>query len=188
MAYVIEAGVDLLALRLKWWLDKAFGLARGLTELAASTLARRRRELDQDLDAILRAPATCDLAQALQVRMRRARDQLLTFVTFPGKLEVTNNACERDLRPAVAQRKVTNGSRAMWAAKGETDVRTVVATAALRTKATPFSTLLTTIIARSAPASSNRTSRQKRERKKCPVGNYLKISNNLSLIAIRDYL
>ena len=37
--------------------------------------------------------------------MQRARDQLLTFVAFPGKVEVTNNACERDLRPAVVQRK-----------------------------------------------------------------------------------
>lgn len=36
------------------------------------------------------------------------------------------------------QRKVTNGDRAMWAAQGEADVRTVVATAALRIKATLF--------------------------------------------------
>ena len=36
---------------------------------------------------------------------------------------------ERDLRPAVIQRKVTNGYRAMWAAQGEADVRTVLDTA-----------------------------------------------------------
>ncbi|NGM37373.1 IS66 family transposase [Methylobacterium sp. DB0501] len=147
VAYAVEAGDDLIALRLTWWLDKAFGLARGLTELAASTLARKRRELEQDLDAILKAPATCDLTQALQARMGRAHDQLLTFLAFLGQVDVTNNACERDLRPAVVQRKVTNGYRAMWAAKGEADVRTVVATAALKTKATPFATLLTTITA-----------------------------------------
>ena len=58
-----------------------------------------------------------------------------------------NNACERDLRPAVIQRKVTNGYRAMWAAQGEADVRTVVATAAITTKTTPFATLLATITA-----------------------------------------
>jgi transposase len=147
VAYAVEAGDDLIASRLTWWLDKAFGLARGLTELAASTLARKRRELEQDLDAILKTPATCDLARALQARMRRARDQLLTFVAVPGKVDVTNNVCERALRPAVVQRKVTNGYRAMWAAKGEADIRTVVATAALRTKATPFATLLATITA-----------------------------------------
>ena len=51
----------------------------------------------------------------------------------------------------MVQRNVTNGYRAMWAAKGEADVRTVVATAALQTKATPFTTLLATITARSRP-------------------------------------
>ena len=147
VAYAVETSDDLIASRFKGWLDRTFGLARRLTELAASTLARKRRELKQDLDAILKASATDDLAPALQARMRGARDQLLTFVVFPGKVDVTNNACERDLRPAVVQRKVRNGYRAMWAAKGEADVRTVVATAALRTKATPFATLLATITA-----------------------------------------
>lgn len=42
VAYALEAGEDLLALRLKLWLDKAFALARRLTELAASTLVRKR--------------------------------------------------------------------------------------------------------------------------------------------------
>ncbi len=60
-----KPATTLLALRLQWWLDKAFGLARRLTALAASTLARKRRELEQDLDAILKAPATCDLARVL---------------------------------------------------------------------------------------------------------------------------
>ena len=68
-------------------------------------------------------------------------------MAFPGKVDVTNNACERDLRSAVVQRKVTNSYRAMWAAEGEADVRTVVATAALQTKATSFATLLATITA-----------------------------------------
>jgi transposase len=58
---------------------------------------------------------------------------------------VTNNACERDLRPAVVQRKVTNGYRAMWAAQGEAAVRTVVDTARLRSEASPFSTILKTV-------------------------------------------
>ena len=43
---------------------------------------------------------------------------------------MTNNACERALRPAVVQRKVTNGYRAMWAAEGEA-IRSVVDTARL---------------------------------------------------------
>jgi hypothetical protein len=124
-------------------------LARSLSGLAASILTLKRRELVRDLDAILKAPTTCDLTRTLQAAMRQAPDQLLIFVAFSGLVDVTNNACERDLWPAVVQRKVTNGYRARWAAQGEVDVRTVVATAALQTKATPFVTLLATIIARS---------------------------------------
>ena len=42
------------------------------------------------------------------------------------------------------QRKVTNGYRAMWAAKGEADIRTVVDTARL-SGASPFGTILNTV-------------------------------------------
>ena len=38
-------------------------------------------------------------------------------------MEVTNNACERALRRAVVQRKITNGYRAMWTAEGEAAIR-----------------------------------------------------------------
>ena len=56
-----------------------------------------------------------------------------------------NNACERALRPAVIQRKNTNGYRAMWSATGEAAVRTVVATARLASGANTFNTVLRTI-------------------------------------------
>ena len=145
VAYALEAGDDTLALRLRLWLDAAFALARNVTTLAASTIKTRRRKLERSLDDILAAPATCDLARDIQNRMRRARDQLLTFASFPGGVEAHNNACERDLRPAVIQRKNTNGYRAMWSAKGEAAVRTVVATARLTAGADTFSTVLGTI-------------------------------------------
>ena len=145
VAYALEAGDDTLALRLRLWLDAAFALARNVTTLAASTIKTRRRKLERSLDDILAAPATCELARDIQNRMRRARDQLLTFASFPGRVEATNNACERDLRPAVIQRKNTNGYRAMWSAKGEAAVRTVVATARLSTDENTFRTVLGTI-------------------------------------------
>jgi transposase len=87
------------------------------------------------------------LAAAIWNCWRRARDQLLTFVDWPGQVGPTNNACERDLRPAVIQRKVTNGYRAMWAAQGEADVRTVVDTARLAPNTSVFGTILTTVTA-----------------------------------------
>ena len=57
-----------------------------------------------------------------------------------------NNGCERLLRPAVVQRKVTNGYRAMWAASGEAAIRTVVDTARLTGTGT-FGTILKTVSA-----------------------------------------
>jgi transposase len=62
-------------------------------------------------------------------------------------VDATNNACERALRPAVIQRKVTNGYRAMWAAEGEADIRTVVDTARLRPGTNAFNTILQTVSA-----------------------------------------
>ena len=145
VAYALDAGDDTLALRLKLWLDGAFALARTVTTAAPSTINSKRRKLERSLDDILATSATCDLARDIQSRMRRARDQLLTFASFPGRVEAHNNACERDLRPAVIQRKNTNGYRAMWSAKGEAAVRTVVATARITSGAGTFSTVLGTI-------------------------------------------
>ena len=62
-------------------------------------------------------------------------------------VDATNNACERALRPAVVQRKITNGYRAMWAAQGEADIRTVVDTAGLAPGTNPFKIILKTVSA-----------------------------------------
>ena len=126
---------------------RILGLASAITTYAASTLAAKRRALERRLADILEAPIQCDLAHDLQRKFRCARDQLLTFVAFPGVVEVTNNACERALRPAVIQRKVTNGYRGMWAAEGEAAIRTVVDTARLSPGTSPFSTILKTVAA-----------------------------------------
>ena len=147
VAYADEASADVLPSRLQLWLYRAFALAEEVGTLAASTLARKRRALERSLDAILAAPTSCDLAHTLQSKFRRARDQLLTFAHWPGLVEATNNACERALRPAVIQRKVTNGYRAMWAAEGEADIRTVVDTARLGPGTNAFKTILQTVSA-----------------------------------------
>jgi transposase len=147
VAYAREASEDAVPLRLELWLGSALALAGAITTFAALTLAAKRRALERRLAEILVAPTRCDLSRDLQRKFRRARDQLLTFVAFPGAVAVTNNACERDLRPCVVQRKVTNGYRAMWAAQGEAAVRTVVDTARLSSRASPFSTILKTVSA-----------------------------------------
>ena len=66
------------------------------------------------------------------------------FLAYPEKVEPTDNGSERLLRPAVVQRKVTNGYRSMWAAEGEAAIRTVVDTARI-TGSSPFGAILKTI-------------------------------------------
>jgi transposase len=146
VAYVVEASDDPVPWRLQLWLRSVFALAERVTDLAASTLASKRRSLDRQLGAILAAASRCDLTRDLQAKIGRARDQLLVFLDHPGCVEPTNNGCERLLRPAVVQRKVTNGYRAMWAAEGEAAIRTVVDTARL-TGTSAFGTILKTISA-----------------------------------------
>ena len=145
VAYAVEVSEDPVSWRLQLWLNTVFALSERVTSLAASTLAAKRRALERQLSAILATASSCDLTQALQAKIGRARDQLLTFLDHPGRVEATNNACERALRPAVVQRKVTNGYRAMWAAQGEAAVRTVVDTARLTPGATVFGTILATV-------------------------------------------
>ena len=68
----------------------------------------------------------------------------MTFLDFPGEVEVTNNACERTLRPAVIQRKVTNGFLSMWAAEDDCAVRTVTDTTKLAGKSL-YQTIIDTL-------------------------------------------
>jgi transposase len=144
VAYAAETSDDPVPWRLQLWLRSVFALAERVTDLATSTLAGKRRSLDRQLGAILAEPSRCDLTRALQAKISRARDQLLVFLAHPGTVEPTNNGSERLLRPSVIQRKMTNGYRAMWAAEGEADIRTVVDTARL-TGSRPFGTILKTI-------------------------------------------
>jgi len=145
VAYAVEVSEDPVPWRLQLWLRAVFALSERVTTLAASTLIAKRRALERQLADILAAASTCDLTRALQAKISRARDQLLTFLDYPGRVEATNNACERALRPAVVQRKVTNGYRAMWAAQGEAAIRTVVDTARLTPGATVFGAILATV-------------------------------------------
>ena len=145
VAYAVEASDDPVPWRLQLWLDAVLALAGRITDLATATLAAKRRALERQLASILMTTSACELTRELQGKIGRARDQLLTFLAHPGEVGPTNNACERALRPAVIQRKVTNGTLAMWAAQGEAAVRTVVDTARLGEGTNAFVTILGTV-------------------------------------------
>ena len=56
------------------------------------------------------------------------------------KVPATNNISEREIRPSVIQRKVTNGYRSKWAADAEAALRSTVDTARL-SGSNPFKTI-----------------------------------------------
>ena len=143
-AFALEHGADDLPLRFKLWFGRAFDLAGSIAGLAASTIIRKKRALESSLAALLAATSSCPLALHLQAKIKRARGQLLTFCNYPGEVEPTNNGSERKLRPCVIQRKVTNGYRAMWAAKAEAELRTTIDTARLK-GTNPFDVIVATL-------------------------------------------
>ena len=144
--FVAEHGGDLIGMRFQIWFDRAFRLAHNIADLAVTTVKQRKRALIRDLDAILVSTTDCPLARDLLGQIRRARDQILTFCDFAGKVDATNNVSERALRPSVIQRKVTNGYRAKWAADAEAALRTTVDTARL-SGSNPFHTILSAVTA-----------------------------------------
>jgi transposase len=95
--FVAEHGSDLTGMRLQLWFDRAFSLARNIADLAASTVKNQKRALERDLNAILASATDCPLARDLLGQIRRARDQMLTFCDFAGKVDATNNVSERVL-------------------------------------------------------------------------------------------
>lgn len=139
-ARVLEVGDEKIGLRLKLWMKDAFALARGMGDAAASTIARKRRNLEDRIGSILCETTSCEETRAVLQKVNNARDQLLTFIDAPGLVEPTNNSCERALRPSVINRKVTNGFRAEWAAKTDAAMRSVVDTASL-SGANPYRTI-----------------------------------------------
>ncbi|MGH8633263.1 MAG: IS66 family transposase [Burkholderiales bacterium] len=67
-------------------------------------------------------------ANRLTHRMRKYRDRLTTFLHDP-KVDGTNNAAERALRPAVVMRKITGGSRSQAGAEAWAVLASVMRTA-----------------------------------------------------------
>jgi len=89
VAYAVEVSDDPVPWRLQLWLNAVFALAERVTSLAAATLSAKRRALERQLAGILAATSSCDLTRALQAKIGRARDQLLTFLDHPGRRPTT---------------------------------------------------------------------------------------------------
>lgn len=127
LQFAIEAGDDIFAPRLKALLLRAIDISHRRPTLAPATLRQYRYELDRRLDAIMVLQPTDPDGRRLRQRYLADRSHLFTFVTNPD-VPPTNNGSERDLRPSVIFRKVTNGFRSEWGAHFYAAVRSVIDT------------------------------------------------------------
>ena len=102
-----------------------------MPEITLPEFVRLTPLLDDELDDLLTWDVTGEWAVRLQARCTTHRAKRLTFLHYPG-VPPTNKVSERALRGAVIHRKVTNGFRSEWGAKGYAALQSVLATAQLK--------------------------------------------------------
>lgn len=103
------AGCPMSRKLLKWCSD-ALRLKKRWNELDNAKYEMKASRLEDRLDALIKMEHQQTDARRLCKRLVRYRSELTRFL-WDEKLEGTNNAAERALRPAVVMRKITGGSR-----------------------------------------------------------------------------
>jgi len=129
--YVIDAGDDVFALKLRHLLGRACRIDRRKPKLADATLKTYQARLNASLDALMALQPPHEAGVKLQRVIRKIRRHMFVFVTN-REIPATNNGSERALRPCAVFRKITNGFRTDWGAKLYADIRSVVETARRR--------------------------------------------------------
>jgi transposase len=123
----IEGGDQNFSWRMKRLFLRAIALSKRRPHLKAETCKAYRRKLEQDLDYILGLTPSTKTGERLKKRYLKNRDSLFTFFE-DSSIEPTNNSSERQLRPSVIFRKVTNGFRSDWGPNFFSAVRSLVGT------------------------------------------------------------
>lgn len=100
-------------------------------------------DLEERLDSLLAGNITKPENLRLANRMRTHRDALLTFL-YDDEADATNNQAERQLRPAVLQRKVSAGNRSDKGARTHLILADIYATC--RQQGVDFIQLVTEVV------------------------------------------
>lgn len=114
------AKVDLLKPHHPPWRDFRQRLARifhdairlvANTTVDPPTFARRKTLIASRFDALLDAPTEDKDAKRLLKRLRRHRNEMLTFLDFPADVSPYNNHAEQQMRKPVIARRISQGNR-----------------------------------------------------------------------------
>ena len=107
---------------------RAIAIGRRRGTLKDTTLKHYHADLDRRLDRIMAAVPIGEAGRKLRKRIAANRSHLFVLVTNRC-VPYTNNVSERNLRPSVIFRKVTNGFRCEWSVETYAAFRSVVSTA-----------------------------------------------------------
>jgi transposase len=148
--YAIECGDTAFSAPFKQLLLRAIAHGRRREALQDSTLRQYRADLDRRLDRIMATAPIGAAGRKLRQRIAANRAHLFVFLTN-REVPSTNNISERNLRPSVIFRKVTNCFRGEWGAEAYAAFRSVTSTA----KADGATAFKAICAALSAPVAAN---------------------------------
>ena len=147
--YAVECGDIAFSAAFKHLLLRAIAIGRRREALRDTTLAQYQADLQRRLDRIMAAIPVGEPGRKLRKRIAANRAHLFVFVTNRD-VPYTNNVSERNLRPSVIFRKVTNGFRCEWGAETYAAFRSVVSTAKANRSAV-LDALRTALLAKPLP-------------------------------------
>lgn len=129
--YAIDCGDTVFAPKIRDHLRWAIGVGKRRCELKDSTLKAYAAKAERRLDALVGIPAAHPAGQVLQRQIKAWRTKFFVFLA-DRDVPPTNNVSEREIRPSVVFRKVTNGFRSDWGAQIHAGYRSVTGTARLK--------------------------------------------------------
>ena len=112
--YAIDSGDTVFAPRIRDHLRWAIRVGKRRRQLKDGTLSAYAAKADNKLDTLIGAPVAHPAGKTVLKQIKAWRTKFFVFMTDPD-VPATNNISEREIRPSVIFRKVTNGFRSDWA-------------------------------------------------------------------------
>ncbi|MBX9814526.1 MAG: IS66 family transposase [Sphingomonas sp.] len=128
--YAIDCGDTIFAPKIRDHLRWAIRVGKRRGSLKDTTLAAYATKADGQLTRLMRMPIAHPAGQVLLRQIKAWRAKFFVFLTNRD-VPATNNISEREIRPSVVFRKVTNGFRSDWGAQIHAGYRSVTGTARL---------------------------------------------------------
>tara|TARA_R110000787_G_scaffold230032_2_gene337559 strand:+ start:1317 stop:2171 length:855 start_codon:yes stop_codon:yes gene_type:complete len=128
--YAIDCGDTVVAPKIRDLLRWTIRIGKRREDLLDTTLAQYLAKAERKLDGLLGVPAAHPAGRVLQAQIKAWRTKFFVFMT-DRRVPATNNISEREIRPSVVFRKVTNGFRSDWGAAVHAGYRSLTSTARL---------------------------------------------------------